>query len=153
MKRTPTTREQAIQMSAKLQHSRETGTEAALQSQCAKQFAERYPEKRGRLFATFQNPVQAQHGLWVAKGMVAGVSDMIFIDEQFRVVGIEMKQPEARHSRQSLERQCHFLINCCYRGYFCTSVEMFWDIINGGVGIDPKIILKKMENNSMTYQF
>lgn len=148
MKRTPTNKEQAIQMTAKLAASRENGTEATLQSTCAKQFAERYPEKRGRLFATFQNPTPEQHGLWVAKGMVAGVSDMIYIDDQFRVVGIEMKQPGARHSKQSLERQCHFLINCCYRGYFCTSVEMFWGIVNGGVGIDPKIILRKMENLS-----
>jgi hypothetical protein len=152
MKRTPTTREQAIQMAAKIHQSRENGTEATLQSQCAKQFAERFPEKRGRLFATFQNPTPEQHGLWVAKGMVAGVSDMIFIDDQFRVVGIEMKHQGSRHSRQSLERQCHFLINCCYRGYFCTSVQMFWDIINGGVGIDPRLIEKKMEKLS-TYQF
>ncbi len=152
MKRTPTTREQAIQMQMKLAESREKGTEATLQSQCAKQFAERYPEKRGRLIATFQNPTPEQHGLWVAKGMVAGVSDMIFIDEQFRVVGIEMKQIGARHSRQSLERQCHFLINCCYRGYFCTSVEMFWEIINGGAGINPQLVKKYLENLS-TYQF
>ncbi len=152
MKRTPTTREEAIRLNEKLAASRLTGTEATLQSQCAKQFAERYPEKRGRLIATFQNPTPEQHGLWVAKGMVAGVSDMIYIDEQFRVVGIEMKQIGARHSKTSLDRQCHFLINCCYRGYFCTSVEMFWEIINGGVGIDPKKI-KYLVENSSTYQF
>jgi len=145
MKRTPKNREQAMQMAYKLKTSREKGTEATLQSTCAKQFAERYPENRGRLFATFQNPTPEQHNLWVAKGMVAGVSDMIYIDNQFRVIGIEMKQPGARHSKKSLERQCHFLINCCYRGYFCTSVEMFWDIINGGVGIEPELVLNKME--------
>ena len=145
MKRTPKNRAEAIKMAAKKKLSKEKGTEAILQSECARQFAEHYPDKRGRLFATFQNPLPEQHNLWVAKGMVAGVSDMIYIDSMYRVVGIEMKQPGARRSKKSLERQCKFLINSCYRGYFCTSVEMFWDIINGGEGIDPKIVQKKME--------
>jgi len=148
MKRTPKTREEAIRITTKRTSSRETGTEASLQSECAKQFAKKFPEKRGRLFATFQNPVPGQYNLWVAKGMVAGVSDLIYIDEQFRVVGIEMKQPGSRHSKKSLERQCYFLVYCCYRGYFCTSVEMFWNIINGGVGINPKIVKKKLEKYS-----
>ena len=152
MKKTPKNRQEAIAMTQKRKLSKEKGTEAKLQSECAKQFANRFPEKHGRLFATFQNPLPEQHNLWVAKGMIAGVSDMIYIDEQFRIIGIEMKQPSARHSSTSLERQCHFLINCCYRGYFCTSVEMFWDIINGGVGIDPKIIKKYLEKYS-TYSF
>lgn len=137
MKRTPTTRTEALALIAKRQHNIEVGSEEILQRDCVRLFAEKYPEKRGRLFATFQNPTPEQHNLWLAKGLVAGVSDLIYIDDEFRIVGIELKQPGKRHSSEHLRRQITWMTNNCYRSGFCTSVDMFMDIIeNRSNGIE-----------------
>jgi len=152
MKKIPENRAEAISMSAKKTDRRQLGSEEKLQMDIVTAFSAKFPEKRGRLFATFQNPTPEQHGLWLSKGMVKGVSDLIYTDEQRRQVGIEVKDPEKRHHKKTVIDQANWLINCCYRGYFCTSVDMFWTIINGGKGIDPKKVLKFMEKVS-TIQF
>lgn len=148
MKRTPTSRTEAIAFAQRKQQKREFGSEEKLQMEIVTQFANRFPEKRGRLFATFQNPTPEQHGLWVSKGMVKGVSDLIYIDSEHRIIGIEVKHPEMDHNRTTVIDQANWLINNCYRGYFCTSVDMFWEILNGQNGIDPKKVLKIMEKMS-----
>lgn len=148
MKRTPTSRTEASVIAQKRLRSAEFGSEERLQMEIVRQYAEKYPDKRGRLFATFQNPTPEQHGLWVSKGMVKGVSDLIWIDEQYRIVGIEVKHPEMEHNRKTVIDQANWLINNCYRGYFCTSLEMFWIILDGGDGINPKKVLKYVEKMS-----
>jgi len=148
MKRTPKSKTEAIALMQRFQKSRETGTEEKLQMEIVMSFSEKLPEKRGRLFATFQNPTKEQHGLWVSKGMVKGVADLIYIDEDFHIIGIEVKHPEMEHHRDTVKDQAIWLSENCYRGYFCTSVEMFWQIISGGEGIDPKKVLKFVEKNS-----
>lgn len=148
MKRIPTSKTEAIKIELIKQQKRELGSEEMLQMEIVTKFSEKYPEKRGRLFATFQNPTPEQHGLWVSKGLVKGVSDLIWIDDLFRIVGIEVKHPEKEHDRKTVADQANWLINNCCRGYFCTSVEMFWNILSGGEGIDPKKVLKYMEKYS-----
>jgi hypothetical protein len=145
MKRTPTTREEALALIAKRTKSKEIGSEESLQAACVRWFAEKYPEKRGRLFATFQNPSIEQYGQWVAKGFVPGVADLIFINNDFRIIGIEMKHSAKSHSKDHILRQCEWLLHNCYRGYFCNSIEMFEKIIDGtGEGIDPRKIMEKL---------
>ena len=148
MKRTPTSRAEAIKFAEQRQKKREIGSEERLQMEIVMQYANRFPEKRGRLFATFQNPTPEQHGLWVSKGLVKGVSDLIYIDSEHRIMGIEVKHPEMEHSRSTVVDQANWLINNCYRGYFCTSFDMFWNIVDGGEGIDPKKVIKFMEKYS-----
>lgn len=148
MKRTPTSRTEAAIIAQKRLRSAEFGSEERLQMEIVRSFADKFSEKRGRLFATFQNPTPEQHGLWVSKGMVKGVADLIWIDNENRIVGIEVKHPEMEHHRSTLIDQANWLINNCYRGYFCTSVEMFWRILDGGDGIDPKKVLKYVDKSS-----
>ena len=148
MKRTPTSKAEAIKIASMRQQKRELGSEEMLQMEIVTKFSEKYPEKRGRLFATFQNPTPEQHGIWISRGMIKGVSDLILIDEMFRIVGIEVKHPEKEHDRKTVIDQANWLINNCYRGYFCTSIEMFWNILSGGEGINPKKVLKYMEKYS-----
>lgn len=149
MRKTPTTRSEAILIANKRKLSIEVGTEDTLQASIKKAFEAKYPEKIGRLFATFQNPTEEQHGVWVTRGMVAGVSDMIFIADNFEIVPIEIKHPEKLHKRDHIIRQANWIIRNSRRGGFCTSIEMFFDIIEGrNNGIDPKKLLCAMENNS-----
>lgn len=156
MKRTPQTREEAILLNEKRTAMIETGSEDILQAEIFKSFTNRYPEQRGRLFSTFQNPQGVrQFGIWTARGLVEGVSDLLYTDDYFRLVGIEIKHPEKYHSVERVKRQAEWIIKCAYRGGFCTSLEMFWTIINGGNGIDPKKVISHLENNSKktTIQF
>lgn len=145
MKRTPTSRAEATLIAARRQKSIDTGTEDTLQASIKDAFEERYPEKIGRLFATFQNPVPAQVGLWIAKGLVPGVSDMIFIDDNFEIVPIEIKHIDKKHDVDHVIRQAKWIINNSRRGGFCTSINMFFNIIEGrNNGIDPKRVLEHL---------
>lgn len=148
MRKTPKNKEEAVRLSLKKKDAKATGTEEKLQMDIVTSFAIKHPEKRGRLFATFQNPTLEQYGLWLSKGLVKGVADLIYIDDNFRIIGIEVKHPEKEHHKKTVVDQAKWLRDCCYRGYFCTSVDMFWDIINGGEGIDPRKVLKIVEKVS-----
>jgi len=148
MRRTPKNRQEAIALREKKSKSRQIGSEERLQMDIVTSFASKYPNKRGRLFATFQNPTPEQHGLWLSKGMVKGVADLLYIDDHYRIIGIEVKHPEKDHHKKTVIDQAKWLQNCCYRGYFCTSVDMFWDIINDGDGIEPEKVLKFVEKAS-----
>ena len=118
--------------------------EKQLQSKIVIEFSQKHPQLRGRLFATFQetiNPAQGSNRL--ALGLVRGVSDLLFVNEVGQLTGIELKAPNTKHSTKHIIEQCNWLINVPKRGYFCTSVEMFWDIFNGMDGISPKLILEQ----------
>lgn len=122
-------------------------TEAQLQSKCVVEFSQAYPDLRGRLFATFQNTINASQGShMLSMGLVRGVSDLIYIDDQKYIIGIEMKAPGTKHKASHVLEQCDWLETCCYKGYFCTSVEMFWDIVNGGEGLTVNVVRKMAEN-------
>jgi len=148
MKRTPTNRAEAISLVKKKSKSRSLGSEEKLQMDIVTSFANRLPGKRGRLFATFQNPTLEQHGLWLSKGLVKGVADLIYIDDKYRIIGIEVKHPAKEHHKKTVIDQANWLQNCCHKGYFCTSVDMLWDIINGKEGISPMKVLKFVEKVS-----
>jgi hypothetical protein len=149
MKRTPTSRSEAISIAAKRAKSIDEGTEDTLQASIKLAFEEKYPEQIGRLFATFQNPVQAQYGIWIARGMVEGVSDLLYTDDHRRLVAIEIKHPEKVHKREHIIRQANWIINSAWKGGFCTSIPMFFDMIEGrNNGIDPKHVIQHLERFS-----
>jgi len=149
MKKTPKTREEATLIASRRQKSIEVGTEDTLQASIKDAFEERYPEKIGRLFATFQNPTKEQYGQWITRGFVPGVSDMIFISDNFEIVPIEIKHPEKIHKRDHIIRQAKWIINNSRRGGFCTSIDMFFNIIEGrSNGIDPIRVLEHLEKYS-----
>lgn len=148
MRKTPINRQEAIAINQKKLTSKLLGSEEKLQMDIVTSFANQHPDKRGRLFATFQNPTREQHGLWLSKGLIKGVADLIYINDWYQIIGIEVKHPEKEHHKKTVVDQAKWLQDCCYRGYFCTSVDMFWDIINGNEGIDPEKVLKFMEKVS-----
>lgn len=146
MKRTPTSRTEATLITSRRQKSIEVGTEDTLQASIVRAFNEKYPNQKGRLFATFQNPVVAQYGIWIARGMIEGVSDLLYTDDQRRLVAIECKHPDKIHKRDHIIRQASWIISSAYSGGFCTSIDMFFNIIEGrSNGIDPRRVLEHME--------
>jgi hypothetical protein len=121
--------------------------EAQLQAKMVIEFSQKRPEERGRLFGYFaetSSPVQGAQML--SLGLIRGVSDLIYIDDYKRIVGIEVKAKGSSHSVKHLKEQAEWLINCCHRGCFCDSLDMFWDIINGCIGYHPEFILKRLDN-------
>jgi len=116
--------------------------EARLQSQMVIQFSQRYQGKKGCLigyFATSESAAQTSQKL--SLGLVKGASDLFYI-ENGEMIGIEVKAIGSSHNRQHLIEQCHFLMKVPKWGWFCDSVEMFWNIIEGGSGIDPQVVLE-----------
>ena len=73
-------------------------------------------------------------------GLIAGVSDLLLCDNGV-LVGIEVKAPNSIHNIEHLIRQAKWLLKVPKRGYFCDSLDVFVDILEGREGIDPQIVL------------
>ena len=115
--------------------------EHKLQSELVKEFSKKYPERRGELFATFQETKsQGQGGVMLSLGLVSGVSDLLLINNG-ELTGIEVKCPQAKHNTQHIIRQAQWLLKVPKIGYFCDSIEIFFEIVKGGKGIDPRKVL------------
>lgn len=116
--------------------------EAQLQAKCVLKFSQTYPERRGDLFATFQETVNAAQGSnMLSRGLIPGVPDLIYLDLARHFIGIEMKAENIRHNLIHILEQCRFLQHNTYNGHFCSSEQMFWDIIEsdgeqGGLSYD-----------------
>lgn len=124
--------------------------EAQLQAYCVQYIFNHYPELRGKVFSTFQNVTNRQEaGVKKAMGLVAGVSDVIFINEHGQTIGIELKLPGTSHDVDHLKKQASWLIKCPYKGYFCDSFETFCNIIlQNKDGINPHKILELISKSS-----
>ena len=119
--------------------------EAILQAKMVIEFSQRHPEKRGGLigyFATSDSYIQAAQKL--SLGLVKGCSDLLYINKG-ELTGIEVKATGTSHDRIHIIEQCRWLLKVPKLGYFCDSIEMFWEIINGGNGIDPIQVMLNCE--------
>lgn len=128
--------------------------EDQLQASCVIWFSQEHPELRGCLWANFseQNPAQAKYKL--SMGLIRGLPDMMFSNTNREIIGIEMKYPGTRQDRKHIIEQANWMIDHLRAGWFCDSLEMFKDIINGGVGIDPYLVLEncmRISKNSVSW--
>jgi hypothetical protein len=81
-------------------------TESRLQSECYLYFHNNHPELRGRLFCVNNNPKNAIDGARLkAMGMVAGVSDMIYLRDGLPPLCIELKLPDGIQSKAQKDWQ------------------------------------------------
>ena len=126
--------------------------EHQLQAKCVKSYRE-YMANNGRIkeihrvfayFAETENAIQG--GVMLSLGLAKGASDLFYIDDEKRFIGIEMKEPNSSHRVDHLRRQAMWLQTIPYKGFFCDSEEMFWDIINGKDGLDPQFILDNLKD-------
>ena len=126
--------------------------EHQLQAKCVDAFRKKLAsqgriQEIHRLFGYFAETENAIQGaVMLSLGLAKGESDLFYIDDDKRIWGIEMKEPDSSHDVIHLKQQATWLKNIPYRGYFCDSIEMFWNIINGGVGIHPDIIMENLKD-------
>jgi len=81
-------------------------TEAAIQSACVMWAWNERPETRGLLFMVHNNPLNKIDGARrKAMGMVAGVSDLIFLRDNLPPLCIEMKDENGRQTPAQIEWQ------------------------------------------------
>ena len=122
--------------------------EAKLQSEIVRAYSVKYPNKRGTLFGTFQEvSSQVQGSQRLSLGLVAGVSDLLYVDEHGRLWGLEVKARGTIHKVSHLIKQAEWLSSIPYRGFFVDSVDMFWEVIETGEGgICPQRLLQKLKN-------
>jgi hypothetical protein len=124
--------------------------EARLQAKCVTEFAAKYPHLRDHLIGTFQETRSRIEGsLKQGLGLVRGVSDLIYFPSKEISVGIEMKIPGSNHNVKHIIEQCMWLRSVPTAGWFCDSVECFWNIIENGYGIDPDRVLRYVSCNSI----
>ena len=117
--------------------------EAILQSKIVIKFSQLYPERRGCLIGYFANADnQIKGAINNSLGLVKNCSDLLYVTLSGSLVGIELKSTGSRHNRTHLIGQATWLITVPKIGYFCDSEEMFFSIINGGVGISPAKVLE-----------
>jgi hypothetical protein len=74
-------------------------TESYIQSECVRWLWNERPETRGKLFEVNNNPLNKIDGSRrKAMGMVAGVSDLIFLRDKLPPLCIEMKDETGKQS-------------------------------------------------------
>lgn len=114
--------------------------EAIIQSKIIIQFSQRFPDQRGHLFSYFANSDSAIQGAQkLSLGLVKNVSDLLYVKDGY-LIGIELKAPLSSHNRLHLVGQSDWLIKVPNVGWFCDSLEMFFSIIDGENGIDPRVV-------------
>ncbi len=115
--------------------------EDQLQASCVIWFSQTYPELRGAVWANFSEQNKQQAMFKLSMGLIRGLPDMMFSNKHGEIIGIEMKFPGTRHDRKHIIEQAEWMMRYLRIGWFCDSLEMFQDIIHGGVGIDPLRVL------------
>lgn len=120
--------------------------EGKLQSTMVLHFSQTYPERYGDLFGTFHETTSAAQGSnMLSKGLIPGVSDLIYISTLKHLIGIEVKFPGTYHDTIHVLEQCRFLIENSHHGWFCTDLDQFKEIIHTDGkwgGIDPDDVLE-----------
>lgn len=123
--------------------------EHKLQAEIVLWYRNTFPERRGSLWGNFAEQDASNAMFKRPLGLVRGLSDLMFCDEQGRLVGIELKYPNTYHNAQHLLEQAWWLQNIPYKGYFCDSLEMAKEILLGtGEGIDPQKIIDYINNTN-----
>ena len=109
--------------------------EKQLQAKIVMDFSQKMPEWRGCLWSTRNTTFSVKDGqTQKAMGMIAGVSDLILFLEG-RFVGIEIKTKGSSHSSKHVSQQLRWGETITHGGgewYIVTSLEEFWNVINGG---------------------
>lgn len=138
----PNSRAEAIKMMQKRQRKIEEPSEAHLQMQIVKDFADKFPEKRGALFLVDNNSDNAASmSQKLSQGLVAGVSDLLLLQEG-KCIGCELKTLKSVHKASHCLKQAEWIRDHCHRGGFIVSVEMFWDVYYGrSNGISPEAVI------------
>ncbi|MBT3209131.1 MAG: hypothetical protein HN704_14730 [Bacteroidetes bacterium] len=134
--------------------------ETQLQHQIVMEFSQKYPEKYRQLIAINNEAANDKHAQKLkAFGVVPGVSDLMTFLPGKQVISIEVKIPGSIHKAIKIINQLNWIIfmeSIGFEGYFCTSVEMFWQIYEGNIYQAEKIrssVEAQLRNLKKTIKF
>ena len=142
-KKIPSNKAEAIKMMQKRQKKIENISEAQLQQNIVKDFADKFPDKRGALFLVDNNADNAASmSSKIGQGLIAGVSDLLLLIDG-KCIGCEIKTLTSTHKTSHCVTQAEWILNHCDRGGFITSVGMFWDVYYGrSNGVTPQEVIR-----------
>ena len=130
-------------------------SEIRLQSEITRKFSELFPLKRGQLFHVpneRNNKVQVFQAR--AIGIFPGVSDFIFFEhldfvKKIRIVGLEVKEPGSRHSKDHIIQQVEWAETLISKGgewILVRSVEGAISFIDKGIQTDDSLTVSQVRN-------
>ncbi len=115
-------------------------------------FSQKHPEQKGKLWSTRNTTFSVKDGqTQKAMGMIPGVSDLIYYNGRF--VGIEIKVRGTSHSAKHVERQLKWggmIKDAGGEWFIVTSLEEFWEVINGNPVEYTVERVKELLNQSKT---
>ena len=117
-------------------------TEAQMQSRIVIKFSQYYQGEHGYLIGYMANSDNVVRGMINnSLGLAKNASDLFWV-KNGELVGVELKAVGSRHNRIHMLGQATWLLTVPKLGYFCDTEEMFFSIINGGIGISPAKVLE-----------
>ena len=117
--------------------------ESKLQNECVLWWKNTYPSIGNRLFAVFNEGRDVTHKL--SMGLTPGVCDLLYVGQDGKLFGFEMKQRGSSHRKSHLIKQAEWMISVLPgRAWFCDSLEGFKAGIFGDSSdlIEPLEVLK-----------
>jgi len=129
-------------MMAKRKKKIDLPPESKLQQSIVVAYYDRYPERENDLIGYDANGSNGAEGAAkLGMGVRKSVSDLMWFSNH-RCHGLELKTENSRHDSLHVYNQAKFIVEKCGQGAFITSVEMFWDYIEGrGKGIPAQFVM------------
>lgn len=121
---------------------KEPRSEAQLQQQCVLWWKNTYPEKSRRLFAVINEGQSVTLKLGV--GMTPGVCDLLYVDDDGYLWGIELKFEGAGHKTDHLRKQARWMMDVLPgRAVFIDNFEDFQSfMLRREGGTRPEVVMR-----------
>jgi hypothetical protein len=141
VKRIPRNKKEAREMAKRRQENIDLPPEDHLQASIITSWYDKYPENINDLIGYDANGTDGRDGARKqAMGTRPKVSDLMWFKDHV-CHGLEVKLTYKPHDAEHVLGQCKFILEKCGRGAFITSLEMFWDYVEGrGVGIPAQFV-------------
>ncbi len=142
MGKKPKSREEALAIVAKRKRAIDNPAERKLQRNIVTSFVAKYPERRLDLMGYDANAANGREGAEkMGQGVIPNVPDLTYWRGRGRSVGLELKTPTSRHDTEHCKGQAKWMDSHTNEGYFITTIDMFWHVVNGGKGIPTSWVL------------
>jgi len=141
MKKKPSNRKEALEMENRRKRNIKLPPEDRLQASIITAYYDKYPERENDLIGYDANASNGRDGARKqAMGTRPKVSDLMWFKDHV-CHGLEVKTTYKVHDAEHVLGQAKFIIEKCGHGAFITSLEMFWDYVEGrDIGIPAQFV-------------